>query len=206
MTLRRWKSAAQTFYSRVTARTCAANASLRSIRSMSVCVSWARARARAVAGTGPIPMRCGSTPATAREVRRAAQAGATSTARRMQMRDDAHRGGVVLTAGVAGRHRGVRIDREPDRPERFQRLGAWCPDAGARPCRRSTSCPVRRSRRPARSPRRTARPVVLRRLGDRGSRASSSCSRPGCRTHVAGSPRSRASRPRRWSTPPAVTR
>jgi len=52
---------------RVTASTCAANASLSSIRSMSIIVSPARSRALAVAGTGPIPMVRGDTPATAHE-------------------------------------------------------------------------------------------------------------------------------------------
>ena len=50
---------------------CAANASLSSEMSMSLVDQPARPRAFRVAGTGPIPMRCGSTPDTAPDTIRA---------------------------------------------------------------------------------------------------------------------------------------
>jgi hypothetical protein len=58
------------FHSRITANACAANASLSSIRSMSDSASPALPRAAAVAGTGPIPMTFGGTPATPQETSR----------------------------------------------------------------------------------------------------------------------------------------
>ncbi len=66
-TFNRSKSAGANPHSLVTASTWAANASLHSIRSMSASLRPARSSARAVAGTGPIPIVRGGTPATAHE-------------------------------------------------------------------------------------------------------------------------------------------
>ncbi len=61
-------SVGSTFHSRRQASTWAANASLSSIRSISSRVSPARSRAAAVAGTGPMPITSGPTPATAHDL------------------------------------------------------------------------------------------------------------------------------------------
>jgi hypothetical protein len=61
----RSKSESVNFHSRVHASTCAANASLSSMRPMSSRVSPVRSSTLAVAGTGPIPIVSGGTPATA---------------------------------------------------------------------------------------------------------------------------------------------
>ena len=59
----RSKSASPKPHSRVQASACAANASLSSMRSMSLISRPARCRAAAVAGTGPMPIVRGGTPA-----------------------------------------------------------------------------------------------------------------------------------------------
>ena len=70
LTFVRSQSASVKPHSRDTASVCTANASLISMRSMSARVSLARSRAFAVAGTGPMPIRDGSTPARAHDTTR----------------------------------------------------------------------------------------------------------------------------------------
>ena len=66
----RSRSAAANFHSRITASAWAAKASLSSIRSMSDSFSPALPSAASVAGTGPIPMMLGATPADPQETSR----------------------------------------------------------------------------------------------------------------------------------------
>src|SRR5215203_1866018 len=80
LTLVRSKSLSVKPHSRVTARTWDANASFSSIRSTSDSLTPARSRAFAVAGTGPIPMVFGGTPATPHDTSRASGRSPSSAA------------------------------------------------------------------------------------------------------------------------------
>ena len=80
LTLVRSKSASVKPHSRVTASTWLANASLSSIRSMSESLRSACASAFAVAGTGPMPIVRGGTPATPHDTSRASGRSPSSAA------------------------------------------------------------------------------------------------------------------------------
>ncbi|OLT14175.1 hypothetical protein BJF79_03195 [Actinomadura sp. CNU-125] len=81
LTLTRSQSPSARPHSRPTARTCAANASFSSMRSMSARVSPAAASALAVAGTGPMPIVRGGTPARPHETSRTSGRSPSSAAR-----------------------------------------------------------------------------------------------------------------------------
>ena len=80
-TLTRSQSASFRPHSRATARTCAANASFSSMRSTSASVIPARSSAFAVAGTGPMPIVRGGTPARAHDTSRTSGRRPSSAAR-----------------------------------------------------------------------------------------------------------------------------
>ena len=91
-----------------TASAWAANASLSSIRSISASDRPALASARSVAGTGPMPMMFGATPADPQDTIRTS--GRSARVRRpARGGHDAHRRRVVLPAGVSGGDGGLRI-------------------------------------------------------------------------------------------------
>ena len=177
-------------HSRSTASTCAANASFSSIRSMSSIVSPARCSARSVAGTGPMPIVSGGTPATAQR-HKAAQRPQAELGGPLGMGDDAHRGAVVLPARVARGHGRRRGPRGPS-------------PAAARRASRGSRRPADARRRRPRARRRTATGTIS--LGEAARRrgpppragASAARARParraGSRTRGAGSRRSRACR------------
>ena len=102
------------------ARTWAANASLISIRSMSSSPRPAASSARRIAGTGPIPMYAGSTPATPIETIRARGRAPIDSAR--SLRGEHQAGGAVVEGrGVAGRHRAALAERRPQPRQLLER-------------------------------------------------------------------------------------
>jgi hypothetical protein len=135
-TLTRSKSVGRS-HSRSTASTCAANASLSSIRSMSP-ASARRAPARA---RSPGPGRCPSCGRHAgdRPADQAREAAAARARRPLGVGDDAHGGAVVLAAGVARGH---------------GRLGVACPITGRSPASARARCRARGCSSGRRRPRR----------------------------------------------------
>ncbi len=135
------RSAAVNFHSRITASACAANASLSSIRSISLSVSPALAERDLGRGHRPdahdVRRHACRPPRDQPHQRRQPEFGGL-----LRCGDDAHRRGVVLAAGVARRDGGVRIIACPERVSAWPATRPRCRRGGARRCR-STSSPFR---------------------------------------------------------------
>ncbi len=133
---------------------CDANASLSSTRSRSSTAIPARASALRVAGTGPMPMTAGSTPATAVETTRAMRPQA-ERAGALRLDDEHRRRPVVDPGAVARRHRAAfartPAGAGPAPPARCRR-------GDARRGRRRWARPSAAGPRSGRSGRRTGRP------------------------------------------------